>query len=254
MLCVPDIAAAEAERNAGVDRQGWLYLHEMLKKWFAGEANTDADREGNEPYWVERNWVMSYERARVAYEKFIDRNEDGNIYSEKAMRSLAKVLCDEGILDPAEDVVGFDFTKSDYPRWRPLYHTYKGVEWSFGDSVDGLDAALAGFTLRALAKGQARNLGGGEWKITVTGMGIFVWDSFNFEEDASLAGSLFNLLGTWSCELLVFNNPLGQLLSNRNFNAFRNKYGRGNDFLVLSKPHLVENFQEISYVTTCATY
>ena len=253
MLCVPDIAAAEAERHTGADRQGWLHLHEMLKRWFAGKANTDA-ASGGEPYWVDWDWVMSYERARMAYEKFIDRNEDGNICSEKALLSLAKILCDEGVLKSAYDVVGFDFINSDYSRWQPLYHTYKGVEWSFGDSIDGLDAALAGFTLRALAKGQARDLGNGKWEITVTGIGVFVWDSFNFEEDTSLSGSLLNLLGTWNCELLAFNNPQGQLLSNGDFNTFRSKYGRGNDFLVLSKPHLVENFQETSYVTTCAKY
>ena len=197
---------------------------------------------------------MSFERAKLACAKFIDRNEDGNIYSERAMRSLAKVLCDEGVLNPEYDVVGFDFINSDYSRWQPLYHTHKGVGWTFTDSVDGLDAALAGFALRALAKGQARNLGNGEWEITVTETGVFVWDSFNFEEDASLAGSILNLLGTWSCELLMFNNPQGQLLSNGDFNTFRSKYGRGNDFLVLSRPHLVENFQETSYVTTCAKY
>ena len=40
-------------------------------------------------------------------------------------------------------------------------------------------------------------------------------------------------------------------LGNSDFRNFREKYGFGSDFLVLSRPHIVENIKELSYVTTC---
>ncbi len=40
-------------------------------------------------------------------------------------------------------------------------------------------------------------------------------------------------------------------LNNSDFRAFRNANGFGRDFIVLSRPHIVENFKEASYVTAC---
>ena len=259
LLCLPDIAAAKAERQpTSEDRQGWLYLREMFLRWFTGVASMDANS-CHEAFWVAWEWAMSYKRASYAYARFIDpayeeEQRERNIYSQAALEQLGLILCREGCLDPAKEAVDFDFIQSDWRQWEAFYHTLCSVpRWP--DS-DGLMAALAGFTLRALAAGRAENLGDGRWRITVTRVAVFVHDSFNFAEDDSYFA---NNLGKWSCiHLDGGENSVSPetehdyvSLRNNDFRNFREKYGFGNDFLVLSQPHIVENFKEVSYVTTC---
>lgn len=259
LLCLPEIAAAVAERQpTAEDRQGWLYLREMFLRWFTGAAGMDANS-CDEAFWVAWEWVMSYKRASYAYARFIDpaydeEQRERNIYSQAALKQLGIILCREGCLDPAKQAVDFDFIQSDWRQWETFYHTLCSVpRWP--DS-DGLMAALAGFTLRALAAGRAENLGNGRWRITVTRVAIFVHDSFNFAEDDSYFA---NNLGMWSCIHLDGgeNSVSPEMeqdyvsLGNSDFRNFREKYGFGSDFLVLSRPHIVENIKEVSYVTTC---
>ena len=259
LLCLPEIAAAVAERQpTPEDRQGWLYLREMFLRWFTGVASMDANSCA-EAFWVAWEWVMSYKRASYACARFIDpaydeEQRERNIYSQAALKQLGVILCREGCLDPAKEAVDFDFIQSDWRQWETFYHTLCSVpRWP--DS-DGLMAALAGFTLRALAAGRAENLGNGRWRITVTRVAVFVHDSFNFAEDDSYFA---NNLGKWSCihldggENSVYPEVEHDYvsLSNNDFRNFREKYGFGSDFLVLSRPHIVEKFKEVSYVTTC---
>ncbi|WP_302608536.1 hypothetical protein, partial [uncultured Desulfovibrio sp.] len=68
-----------------------------------------------------------------------------------------------------------------------------------------------------------------------------------------------NNLGKWSCIHLDGGRMIVPpeyeedylSLNNSDFRAFRNANGFGRDFIVLSRPHIVENFKEASYVTAC---
>ena len=116
-------------------------------------------------------------------------------------------------------------------------------------------AALAGFTLRALAAGYTEPLGGERWRITVTKVSVFAHDKFNFADDAGLG----NDLGYWSCEELIGAQPFSPpskmgnfiALENKDFRAFREKWKHGADFLVLSKAYPVTPFSERSYEYPC---
>ena len=82
----------------------------------------------------------------------------------------------------------------------------------------------------------------GTYTITVTGLSIFAHDQFNFEGDA--------WLGYWNCNGKSYSltEEDGYLpLCNSEFDIFREHYGFGNDFLVLSVPHPVEHFPRQSY-------
>ena len=257
--CLPEIAAAMAERlSVPEDRQGWLYLHGMFRRWLSGTGN-DNPAACTEPFWVSWEWAMSYRRAAYAYALFIDpayeeEQQSRNIYSQAALDKLGEILCREGYLNPEEKVVNFDFIESDWRRWEALYFTLRSVPRL--TQADGLMAALAGFTLRALAAGKAENLGDGRWRVTVTRVAVFVHDIFNFAEDDSYFG---NDLGLWSCVHLHggVNSVQAEVeddyhrLKNEHFRKFRTQFGYGYDFLVLSKPHTVENYKETSYVTVC---
>ncbi len=250
ILCLPAIAEAEARKASGPDRLGLLYLKQMFEKWLSGAANMDAPSYAN-PLWISWDWAMTYTRAKATYLELISKDlQEGTIYSLRAMQKLGEILCGNGYLDPARKNVEFDFTDSDPALWEKLYFTLKEVGYD-GNVVftpQGLYAAMGNFSLRALAAGSAENLGDGCWRITLKKASVFIHDQFNF------AGPEF--LGFWSCEHLGGARALpgeGYIgLANSDFRSFREKFGRGSDFLVLSKPHLVEDMKEASYVTTCS--
>lgn len=251
IVCLPDIAeaiAAKAENEA--DKIGWLYLKAMFEKWLSGTANTDAES-SRSPLWISWSWAMEYIRARATYKELTSKElQEGTIYSLRAMQKLGAILCREGCLDPKKEAINFDFTDSNPARWEDLYFTLRevGYDGNALSTQQGLYAAMGHFSLRALAGGSAENLGGGRWRITLKKASVFIHDQFNF------AGHEF--LGFWSCTDLDGARALpgkGYMgLANSAFRSFREKFGRGSDFLVLSKPHPVEDMKEASYVTTCS--
>lgn len=253
LVCLPEIAAAMAERTKTfADRQGWLYLHEMFLKWFSGQGNAVPEN-CDEPLWVDWDWIMRFERARKALSAFVacPPASRPNIYNDKSQESLGAILCEHGFLDATKQQIAFDCINSPWQQWEDLYFTGKEVCEKELPPADGLLAAMGAFTIRALAAGHAENLGNGRWRITVTRVATFVHDTFNFAGDAQL--------GFWSCRHLdggTLNpdaalSPHYALLSNAIFRSFREQYGQGENFLVLSLPHNIENCTEFSYVYSC---
>ena len=249
LLCLPDIAAAEVARAGQkgnpADAQGWWYLREMFYHWFSGRGNDNADA-STEPFWVDWDWVMSFERAELAYAEFTDLipSVEAQIMNYRARQQIGAILRRNGLLQNRR--VDFDFTAAPWPEWRDKYHTLKVVpRRSF---PDGLMVALASFSLRALAAGYCEPKLDGGHRIHINKVGVFVYDRFNFAEDG---GMLADDLGYWSCEKLEGAKYTGigpyTYLENYMFRDFRKKYQKGGDFLVLSQPHIVENLKETTY-------
>ncbi|MDR1777062.1 MAG: DUF6402 family protein [Desulfovibrio sp.] len=254
LLCLPAIAGEMAENKKGTpDAQGWLYLRSMLQRWFGSNGSTIFG--GAEPFWVDWEWVMGYARARTKYVTFTGAESDpwgsdageSHVMNDAARNSLGRILCRDGYMrDKRTD---FDFISLPWTEWQAAYHTLTSV--SRVTPPDGLTTALGAFTLRALAKGWTEPDGHGGHIVHVTGMAVFVHDSFNFEEEGVGA----NYLGAWSCENLSYSHvsiPGHTALENANFRNFRESYVNGGDFLILSQPHKVENFTEERYDYTCA--
>ena len=250
LLCLPKIAGAEAERcPLPEDRQGWLYLREMFLRWFSRVACTDAQACGT-PFWVSWDWIMSYERARIRYNVFTNAlyEAERHIFNGAARQQLGRILQRRGCL--REDRMAFDFISLPWSDWEDAYHTLVAVPRI--REVDGLMAAMAGFTLRALAAGHTESLGRGRYVVHVERMAVFAHDSFNFAEESN---ALAENLGYWSCRHRrggLRKAPEGQeadftALTNDDFRAFRETHGFGGDFPVLSRPHPVASFSGGSY-------
>jgi hypothetical protein len=108
--------------------------------------------------------------------------------------------------------------------------------------VDGLQASMGTFTLHALAKGFVKPKQEGKHTVHLTGCSVFVYDTFNFESDEPF---LF-----WSCQEKNWSYiqlPRYTFVKEADFQDFRNKHGKGGNFVVLSELHSVENFVKYSY-------
>lgn len=190
---------------------------------------------------------MSFERAWGAYQHFTNRKiyDPPIVINKAAQQSLAKILfreLPEFSSLKAGETGTFKFTEAPWQEWEAKYHT----EYSVGrhPSTDGLMAAMAGFSLRALADGTVKAEGGGKFTITVTKIAVYAMDRFNFP-----TGDKF--LGFWSCSkgtVSLWNGHKGAVIHDPDFQAFRNKFSHGSDFLTLSNLHTVVNYSEFSYV------
>ena len=252
LLCLPEIAEAEATRcTFSNDAEGWRYLKSMFHKWFSGPANEKAET-NKEPFWVDWNWIMSYGRARMAYDGFCAPYRMFNVPGKDSL--AAKLKEDDYLTDEYRyfDYISpkrrhFDDISPDWQAWKKGSFQYYIVNNLLTVIPDGLTAAMGAFSLRALARGNTEPLPEGGHRINVEALAVFVWDSFNFEGSYPL--------GFWSCEEKKFAALLPdregfRSLNNTDFEAFRVRTGKGNDFLVVSQLHLVENFEGISYDTT----
>ena len=241
LLCLPEIAEAEATRcPLSNDAEGWRYLKSMFHKWFSGPANEKPET-NKEPFWVDWNWIMSYGRARMAYDGFCAPYRMFNVPGKDSLITLLKR---DNLLN--DSYTHFEYISADWETWKPNYFQRYTVEGFYSVPPDGLTAAMGTFSLMALANGSIEPLFEGGHRINVEELAIFVWDSFNFEGGYPL--------GLWSCEEKKFAAVLPEeggfnVLNNTDFQNFRERMGKGNDFLVLSQLHLVENFEGLSYDT-----
>lgn len=243
-FCLPLIAEAMGNKANEKDRQGWHYLRDMFYKWLSGEAN-DKPQNNPNPFWVDIDWVLSYENMRAIYLAILRQEA----ITQDAIDSLMIILKRENYFQNKN--IKFDFINSEWKQWQALYYQYYRVNSIQAGIGTGLYACLGAFTFRFLPKGKIEYLGENNYRVILDGLGIFVHDSFNFEGDAF---PLFDYLGYWSCEEKdmsgISKNNSYKAMSNARFRDFREFNRIGNDFLVLSKPKLIDNFEPYIYIYT----
>ncbi len=235
-FCLPLIADAMGNRANDKDRIGWHYLRDMFYKWLAGDAN-DVPQNNPSPFWVDIDWVLRY-----FPKEFWTITFPLNAKTDRAIQSLNNILAREGYFK--EQDIDFDFINSPWQMWERLYYQRVDVEERHLVEI-GIIAALATFTFRFLPKGKIEYLGENQYKVTLEQVAIFVYDIFNFDGKQDY--------GYWSCEEKdmsftpgLFNKSYIEV-NNFKFNAFREYNKIGNDFLVLSKPKMIDSFIEYIY-------
>jgi hypothetical protein len=282
LLCLPEIAEAEAQRaSSPAEEQGWTYLRAMLYRWFKGEAfdlNAAKERERNAqeaydlgnmaaqeqdpPFGVDWDWVTSFPKAAQAYAAFTQKPTsvihlpEGsldysdyiayNIYNRKAQKLLGDFLLRDKLLTSSRRE--FDYRQLPPEKWESRAFNFYPVSRNLL-SADGLQAAMGAFTLRALAKGYSEPRPGGGHTIQIDEVYIFVCDAFAFSEG--------EFWGFWSCEekryiewyeeLRSLNTNPSRLVNGSDFLSFRRRHKRGGDFAVMSPLRQVENFAPMGY-------
>ena len=238
ILCLPDIATAKMEEETDeLDKRGWKYLHEMFELWLGNVANTYADTCA-EPYRVDWNWVFAFTRASQAYDIITEPNY---LFSENAKKLLAERLERAGKLTDRREP--FDFISENWRQWPSSYFQSKSVGRQQAGflAADGLMAAMGAFMIYALAKGYSEPSGRGH-KIVIEDVALVVYDRFNFDGDETYY--------YWRCsppDYFPVERSGYTEVTNAKLNNFRNFYGRGYDFAVISGPHDLEIERDVEY-------
>jgi hypothetical protein len=242
VLCLSEMAAAQAEEVDEINRRGWIYLHEFVEKWLSRKTYVmqDAfDNGGQDPSWVDWDWLKQYARFNRAVNGLL---EPGYLFGLMGKRRLAEILEKDGAF--AGQGTTFDhLTLTHEYTWRELRtHAFQSKSMSFsrpeildpGFAIlpDGLYAAIGNVTVYALAQGETK-VENGKKDIIVRQVGLFIHDGIEFNGEQQL--------GNWECLASRKGFSItGEELNNRAFRDFRDRTGYGCDFRIMCLPHLVD--------------
>jgi hypothetical protein len=219
-------------------RQGWLNGARLLDQWFSRSRAVAPAYSSSDTTTIRMDaWVLTFPRAREVYDRLVRER----IWSNPAARPVVTaMLRRKGLLGVSPRSFGrltdpVPSQDPDYVNQRPA-----GGYTHFDDMA----AALGNFNLRVVVAGTVAPVGPGLFghQVQITEVGVYVRDSFDFEGD--------QYLGCWSDDPdgffpfmppdpgagmgFSFQPPLFSPVGNRDFRAWRDRTGRGGDFLVFS--------------------
>ncbi|HSE16369.1 MAG TPA: DUF6402 family protein [Pyrinomonadaceae bacterium] len=225
----------EVDQIADIMHQkGWLNGEVLLRHWMAGSANPNPAIGLPDTTTIRMDsWVLTFARAKEVFDRIFT---DKAFVNEPAQKQIIALLQRYGKFGDYWKYNDFDFVTLpaiDVDR-NNLYinERYVGSQW---DEPDDMVAALARFRLRMSIKGAVC----GARVVYINEVGVYAMDSYDFNDDA--VSKLRP--GTWVSQPLGFWNPKtgrvgrtppGDYVSNKTFQEYRSKTGRGSDFIVYS--------------------
>jgi len=227
----------------------WPVGASLMDKWFSGAANSNPERGVASTTQVTMAWVLGYPRALQVYNQLVREKVWIN---PAAQAEIIKLLKRKDLLKEKAKSFGMPKTPLPVADNDSIQFRVVGGNWdiAFGP-MDDLKAALARFTFNMLVVGNVEPLfeevpvapgapshlkvtrATGEYTVTITEVGIYIKDSYDFndppEEDQSL--------GNWDAEdnsvgKTMFNG--GDAVHNSDFRKWRQQNNQGGDFLVYS--------------------
>lgn len=249
ILALPDIANnVSVSFEEDNDQQGWLYLANMAKKWLTGKSEIVTSKtpiaRKDQIFDISWDWGNTYAKIQNGIASFLsesDPDAEYRIFNKASQASLIQILKENNLLYSGAT---FDFINTDKINFKKNCFAYYPISREFPKD-DGLQASLAGCSIRSLAKGHViEDLKG--LHIIVEEIGLFIFDIFQFEESEYFSFIVDNL-GFWSKEKLDFQFIGGDSyynLGNSDFNSFRDRFKRGQDFFVISDEYKIKLFSE----------
>lgn len=249
ILALPDIAnnvsvSFEDDNN----QQGWLYLANMAKKWLTGKSEIVTSKmpiaREDQIFDISWNWGITYTKIQDGVASFLsetDPDVEYRIFNKASQASLIQILKENDLLYSGAT---FDFINTDKINYKKNCFAYYPISREYPKD-DGLQASLAGCSIRSLAKGRVIEDSNG-LHVIVEEIGLFIFDIFQFEE-AEYFSFIVDNLGFWSKENLDFQFIGGVSyynLDNSDFNSFRERFKRGQDFFVISDVYKITLFSE----------
>lgn len=215
----------------------WLKGAKLMEKWFAACPNAHPASGIPSTDIITMNWVLTYNRAKIIYDELVKEKVWLN---DAAKEEIIVLLKRKLLLKNKKSRFGYpkmpvSVADRDYIQFRKVGGDF---DMAFG-VMDDLRAALANFVFRMIMSGivepllNEKKLPTGEYKVTIKEVGIYVRDSYDFNDIPGEDQSL----GNWDIDdnsvgRTIFNG--GVSVHNSDFRKWREDNGVGGDFLVYS--------------------
>lgn len=212
--------------------KGWHTGARLMEQWFENPASTDRDAIPVDDETIKLDWVLSFERARAAYDQAIANRIWVN---EAAKREITEWLRVTGKLRDWPTRFG-NFQKS----WRELHKDHiqmVAVDNHYWEKVDSslwddLLTALGRFAFHFIVSGRVQPIQAGH-NVVIEKVGIYVRDSYDFQNDK---WGLDQSLGYWKMPDRAESHwfPYGCATRNSTFQNWRNQHKFGGDYYIFS--------------------
>ncbi len=219
----------------------WTNGARLMEAWFARPVSRKPSY-GLPPMFVTMEWALGFAPVKSKYDEIFREK----IWANPAAKAeLRRQLERKGLLRQFSCTQFGDLSKSapnledDYVNFRPVggyvyqYYSYRGL--------NDLTAALGRFVLNVAIAGMVEAVPNSlQFKVSVSEVGVYIKDSYDFEGD--------QFLGYWDendNSVSTINRFSGDGVTNEDFRNWRNANGKGGDFRVYSdvkrqcfgKPH-----------------
>lgn len=205
-------------------RKGWHNGARLLEIWFSRAPNNIPEFGVPETATIRMDtWALTFPRAKQVYQDMVN---DRVWCNEAARQEIARMLRRRGLLKSQRTTFG-DFTvpvpdlDEDFVNQR--------TAGSALDPLDDMYAALGKFCFRVAIQASVEppKAPGGRHSVNIHQVGFYIWDRFDFNGDQPL--------GFWSSnDVSRFPLPGYDLVENADFRKWRQRHGRGGDFVVYS--------------------
>jgi hypothetical protein len=203
---------------------GWNHGARLLDVWFSRPSAIAPAYGPPDTTTIKMDtFVLTFPRARAVYDALVR----DHIWANPAARAeVGRLLGRLGRLGGPRAWFG-DINRSP-TILDGEYINYRTV--SFGlSNLDDLSASLGNFTYRVAIAGESEGLSTGGTRVWVHQVGIYVRDSFDFNNT--------QFLGYWDdsdSSVSMVNFLSGDRVENASFRAYRQATGMGGDFMVYS--------------------
>jgi len=208
----------------------WNVGADLMEHWFSLPSAIAPPWKNREDTIVTMKWALGFKRAKDVFDQLMrDRiwTNDAGKSEIRNMLSRSNLLLSPG--------AQFGIYQSTQPIIHANAVNFRSVSQGPSDDLDDLAAGLANFNFHVQIGGDvAAAPDGVKTTVTIMFVGVYIRDQFDFNGDQSL--------GYWNAETNKVSsaNPLvGDLVTNRDFCAWRAVTKKGGDFEVFSDVHIL---------------
>jgi hypothetical protein len=211
---------------------GWIAGASLLSSWFTRAAST-APSYSTPNMLLTMAYVTKFQRAKDVFDQAIAEKVWVNA---AAMKEIANRLRSRGLLTPSS-VTSFGDLSMPADIVDKEYVNFRAVD--SGKSIDSLTASLGAFTFHFAVEGSvSASSTPGKTSVEVKKAGIYVVDSFDFNDEPSKD----QFLGYWDASdnaVSVWDPLSGDSVHNSDFRKWRTSTSMGGDFKVYSDIHVI---------------
>jgi hypothetical protein len=228
----------DLERIPLIMRQnGWENGAALMDYWFNSPTNDDPKNGIPCTNIIKMNWVLTFPRAQAVYREMLRSEVWAN---QAAQREIISMLGRKSLLGNEKRTFGYPklvlpLVDRDAVQYRAVGDSW--MDMAFG-GIDDLRAALGRFIFKIIVLGEVEpiklnSMLTGTYKVTINELGIYVRDSYDFND----ANGEDQSLGNWdasdnSVGRTMFNG--GEEVKNSDFRQWRLDNNKGGDFIVFS--------------------
>lgn len=215
----------------------WDNGAQLMERWFSSPPFIAPAYGPPDLGTIKMEWVLRFPRAKEVYDELVNERVWAN---KPAQLEIAKMLKRKKFL--GSNPVLFGSTNQPLYDIDRDYIQRRSVDIGWFAELNDMTASLGNFTFHVVVAAGFVEPIGRQHQVTIYQVGVYVRDSYDFNDDPNEPPGYSDSLGVWDDEdnSVSKGNPWsGTEVHNSDFRNWRKDNRRGGDFLVFSDIKLI---------------